>query len=179
MIHEDPEPEDNRTFLTILQGFLLLVILSSLFSVSVSLILYPFAESGNLTDEIATIAVQQESALPDTESGTASGHPKPAEHVTSEQAAAVQENVDQMTENLGDMAENIGPFQPFAVCMYAALSVLFVLFTVIGRKTERYPVLRSRKSPSPRSNGNDTDDRLWRKSRQCHSQPKRSDLHSV
>ncbi len=132
--------KNNRTFLTILQGFLLLVILSSLFSVSVSLILYPFAESGNLTDEIATIAVQQESALPEADPGPAAVDP--ANPVTPEQSAVVQENVDELATKFGDLSANVGPFQPFAVCMYVSLSVLFILFTFIGSKTERYPVLR-------------------------------------
>ena len=61
--------KNNRTFLTILQGILLLVVLSSLFSMSVSLALYPFAETGSLTNEIATIAAQQETALPEADPG--------------------------------------------------------------------------------------------------------------
>ena len=135
--------KNNRTFLTILQGFLLLVILSSLFSMSVSLALYPIAGSGNLTDEIVGIAVQQEK-MRLSESGSASGDPDAAAPVMPEHASAVQENVDQLPGDLADLAKNVGPFQPFAVCMYVSLSVLFMLFTVIGRKPGKLPVLRYR-----------------------------------
>ena len=135
--------KNNRTFLTILQGFLLLVILSSLFSMSVSLALYPIAGSGNLTDEIVGIAVQQEK-MRFSESGSASGDPDAAAPVMPERASAVQENVDQLPGDLADLAKNVGPFQPFAVCMYVSLSVLFMLFTFIGRKPGKLPVLRYR-----------------------------------
>ena len=103
----------NRTARTVLQGLLLLVILSSLFSVCINLLLY------NLPD--------QQGSDPDNSEITATLTP---------------EQLKELAESLEEVKDNPGSMQFLAIAMYAAFTLLFLLRALSAREIWKPNLLR-------------------------------------
>ena len=109
----------NRTLMTVLQGLLLLVILSTLFSVCINLLLTGFSDDVNALNE--KIADQQIVIKEGNEQKAAEG----------------LEALNEATAELEKYKSEAGALKPLAIIMYAAFSLLFLLRALITRNNWR------------------------------------------
>ena len=109
----------NRTLMTVLQGLLLLVILSTLFSVCINLLLTGFSDDVNALNE--KIADQQIVIKEGNEQKAAEG----------------LEALNEATAELEKYKSEAGALKPLAIIMYAAFSLLFLLRALITRDNWR------------------------------------------
>ena len=109
----------NRTFMTVLQGLLLLVILSTLFSVCINLLVTGFSDDVSALNE--QIASEQ--------AGAGDGH--------EQQAAESLEVLNEATVELEQYRSETGSLKLLAVIMYAAFALLFLLKSLITRDSWR------------------------------------------
>ena len=105
----------NRTLMTVLQGLLLLVILSTLFSVCINLLVTGFNDDVHALNE--KYKNQQIVASEGNEQKAIDG----------------LEALNEATAELEQYRENAGPLKILAVIMYAAFSLLFLLKALITR----------------------------------------------
>ena len=109
----------NRTFMTVLQGLLLLVILSTLFSVCINLLVTGFSDDVSALNE--QIASEQ--------AGDGDGH--------EQKAAESLEALNEATAELEQYRSETGSLKLLAVIMYAAFALLFLLKALITRDSWR------------------------------------------
>ena len=105
----------NRTLMTVLQGLLLLVILSTLFSVCINLLLTGFSDD--------VIALNEQMA--DQQTVINDGH--------EQKAAERLEALSEATTELEKYKSETGSLKLLAVIMYAAFALLFLLRALITR----------------------------------------------
>lgn len=114
----------NRTFMTVLQGILLLAILSTLFSVIFNLMVTGFSDDLNaLNEKIA----DQQTAVQDGNEQT---------------AADSLEALNAATASLEKYKELAGSLKPLSIVMYAAFALMFLLRSFITRDEWRLNQLR-------------------------------------
>ena len=114
----------NRTLMTVLQGLLLLVILSTLFSVCINLLLTGFSDD--------VIALNEQMA--DQQTVINDGH--------EQKAAERLEALSEATTELEKYKSETGSLKLLAVIMYAAFALLFLLRALITRENWRLNLFR-------------------------------------
>ena len=114
----------NRTLMTVLQGLLLLVILSTLFSVCINLLLTGFSDD--------VIALNEQMA--DQQTVINDGH--------EQKAAERLEALSEATTELEKYKSETGSLKLLAVIMYAAFALLFLLKASITRDHWRLNLFR-------------------------------------
>ena len=114
----------NRTFMTVLQGLLLLLILSTLFSVCINLLVIGFNDDVQALNE--KYANQQLVVREGNEQ-------KAAEGLAALNAASAE---------LKQYRESAGPMKLLAVIMYAGFALLFLLRALITRENWRLNLFR-------------------------------------
>ena len=121
---------DKKIIMTVVQGFLLLAVLSAMFSTITNLFMTSMME-GSLTAEIFEADVSSEQV-------SVSETPE-QENATSEALESAEEDFIKAMETLKD---NQASMKPVAAVMWFALSLLFLLMAVILRHEWKYNLFR-------------------------------------